>query len=319
MVIPRMRLEKLRQVDLNLLIVFAVIAEEKSATKASARLLLSQPAVSRALQRARSMFQDELVIRSSSGFELTLRGRKILQELEQLLPKIEALVVPTSFEPKKERSNFRISGPDNVCVALLPHLCRRYTTARYKVSFDFLPWQADAVDLLERGKLDLILHIDDGLLPSDLSSERLYREEWVCAVARQSKFGDRLTLKQYLAAEHLIVTTLPGVQNIPDKQLAALGAKRRSSVRMPYFGAALSCLAGTELVLTLTNGMRQMVENNSTLRLVKAPPELRPFHFLMVWHPRLGSDARHIWLREAMRQASPQESTFCAVLPPSTR
>jgi hypothetical protein len=54
-------------IDLNLLIIFAVIAEERSATKASARLLLSQPAVSRALQRARSMFQDELVIRSSSG------------------------------------------------------------------------------------------------------------------------------------------------------------------------------------------------------------------------------------------------------------
>jgi DNA-binding transcriptional LysR family regulator len=49
---------------LNLLIVFAVIAEEKSVTKASARLLLSQPAVSRALQRARSMFQDELMVRS---------------------------------------------------------------------------------------------------------------------------------------------------------------------------------------------------------------------------------------------------------------
>jgi hypothetical protein len=49
-----MRLEKLRQIDLNLLIIFAVIAEEKSVTKASTRLLLSQPAVSRALQRARS-------------------------------------------------------------------------------------------------------------------------------------------------------------------------------------------------------------------------------------------------------------------------
>jgi hypothetical protein len=94
------------------------------------------------------------------------------------------------------------------------------------------------------------------------------------------------------------------VQNIPDKQLAALGVKRRSSFRMPYFGAALSCLPGTELVLTLTNGMRQMVERNSTLRLVKAPQELRPFHFLMVWHPRLTTDARHSWLREAMRQVS---------------
>jgi len=172
-----MRLEKLRQVDLNLLIIFAVVAEERSVTKASARLLLSRPAVSRALQRARSMFQDELVVRSSSGFELTLRGRKILQELEQLLPKIEGLVAPSVFDPKAERSKFRISGPDNVCMALLPHLCRRYTTKGYKVSFDLLPWQADAVDMLERGNLELILHIDDGLLPSHLSSERLYREE----------------------------------------------------------------------------------------------------------------------------------------------
>jgi DNA-binding transcriptional LysR family regulator len=212
--------------------------------------------------------------------------------------------MPSVFDPKRERSNFRISGPDNVCIALLPRLCRRYTTERYKVIFDFLPWQADAADMLERGKLDLILHIDDGLLPSHFSCEKLYREDWICAVARQSKFGDRLTLKQYLAAEHLIVTTLPSVQNIPDKQLAGLGAKRRSSVRMPYFGAALSCLPGTELVLTLTSGMTQVVNRDSDLRLVKAPPELRPFHFLMVWHPRLATDPRHAWLREAMRQAA---------------
>ncbi|HEY1472159.1 MAG TPA: LysR family transcriptional regulator [Candidatus Acidoferrum sp.] len=66
---------------MNLLIIFAVIAEEKSVTKASARLLLSQPAVSRALQRARAALQDDLLVRSPAGFELTLRGRKILQEL----------------------------------------------------------------------------------------------------------------------------------------------------------------------------------------------------------------------------------------------
>jgi DNA-binding transcriptional LysR family regulator len=304
MVIAYMRLEQLRQVDLNLLIIFAVIAEEKSVTRAASRLLLSQPAVSRALQRTRAMLQDDLLVRSPAGFELTLRGRKILQEVEELLPKIEGLVMPSVFDPKRERSNFRISGPDNVCIALLPHLCRRYTTKNYKVNFDFLPWQADAADILERGKLDLILHIDDGLLPAHFSSEKLYREDWVCAVARQSKFGDRFTLKQYLAAEHLTVTTLPSVQNIPDKQLAALGGKRRSSVRMPYFGAALSCLAGTELVLTLTSGMARAVNRNSDLRLVKAPPELRPFHFLMVWHPRLTTDSRHVWLREAMRQAA---------------
>src|SRR5246127_3231042 len=98
-----MRLEKLRQVDLNLLITFAAIAEEKSVTAAASRLLLSQPAVSRALQRTRAMFEDDLLVRSPNGFELTLRGRKILEELEGLLPRLEHLVAPAVFDPTREK------------------------------------------------------------------------------------------------------------------------------------------------------------------------------------------------------------------------
>jgi DNA-binding transcriptional LysR family regulator len=301
MIMMAMRLEKLRQVDLNLLITFASIAEEKSITAAASRLLLSQPAVSRALQRARAMFQDDLLVRSPHGFELTLRGRKILQELEGLLPKMEHLVIPTLFDPTREKSAFRIAGPDNVCTVVIPRLCQRYANGRYQIQFEFVPWQTGIVDLLEHGQLDLILRIDDGLLPFHFHSERLYREEFICAVARDSDFGDRLSLKQYAAASHIAVSPLAGVQTIPDKRLAAVGAKRHSCIRVPYFGVALQCLPGTELVLTLTSGMTSVVKGDRKLRLVKAPQELHGFHFLMAWHPRLNTDPRHVWLREAMR------------------
>jgi len=301
MVMMSMRLEKLRQVDLNLLITFAAIAEETSITAAASRLLLSQPAVSRALQRARATFQDDLLLRSPNGFELTLRGRKILEELQALLPKMELLVAPNLFDPMREKSHFRISGPDNVCTVVLPRLCRQYGSGRYQVRFEFLPWQAGISELVERGQLDLILHIDQGLLPVHFQSERLYREDWICAVARDSHFGHRLSLRQYLAASHIVVAPYGGVQTIPDKQLAAVGAKRSSSIRVPYFGVALQCLPGTELVLTLTSGMTSVVKGDRRLRLVKAPQELHGFHFLMAWHPRLNTDPRHVWLREAMR------------------
>ena len=45
MLILIMRVTHLRQADLNLLIVFTVLAEERNVTRAAARLLLSQPAV----------------------------------------------------------------------------------------------------------------------------------------------------------------------------------------------------------------------------------------------------------------------------------
>ena len=296
-----MRLEKLRQADLNLLVTFAAIAEEKSITAAASRLLLSQPAVSRALQRARAMFQDALLVRSPNGFELTLRGRKILDELEGLLPRMENLVAPAVFDPMREKSHFRISGPDNACTVVLPRLCRQYAKECYQVQFEFWPWRSGIAELVEHGKLDLVLHIDDGLLPSHFQSERLYKEDWICAVARDSHFGDRLPFKEYLAANHIVVATYEGVQTIPDKQLAAVSKNRRSFIRVPYFGVALQCLPGTELVLTLTSGMTSAIKNDHRLRLVKAPQELHAFHFLMAWHPRLNSDPRHVWLRGAIR------------------
>jgi len=158
---------------------------------------------------------------------------------------------------------------------------------------------------VEHGQVDLVLHIDDGLLPVHFQSERLYRENWVCVVARDSRFGDRLSLKEYLAASHIVVGTYAGVQTIPDKQMAAVGENRRSCIRVPYFGVALQCLAGTELVLTLTSGMTSVVKRDRRLRLVKAPQELHGFHFLMAWHPRLDSDAPHVWLRQALRTIVP--------------
>jgi DNA-binding transcriptional LysR family regulator len=301
-----MRLEKLRKVDLNLLITFAAIAEEKSITAAARRLMLSQPAISRALQRARSMLQDELLVRSPRGFELTLRGQKILEELAILLPRMEKLVQPRVFDPRRETRNFRISGPDNACAVVLPELCKMMTRDPYRISFEFLPWQSSAAELLEHGQLDLALQIDEGLLPAHIQTEKLYREDWVCAVDRRSRIGEALTLEQYLAQEHIVVSTLPGVQTIPDKQLAALAVKRSSSLRVPYFAVALQCLVGTNLVLTLTAGMSSMVSRDRRLRLVKAPGELKGFGFLMAWHPRLQSDSSHLWLREALRRAVPE-------------
>ena len=299
-----MRLEKLRQVDLNLLITFAAIAEEKSVTAAASRLLLSQPAVSRALQRARTTFQDDLLVRSPDGFEPTLRGRKILQELEGLLPTMEHLVMPARFDPMREKSHFRIAGPDNVCTVVVPRLCRQYVNPRYQVQFEFLPWGSGIAELVEHGQIDLMLHIDVALLPSHFQSERFYREDWICVVARVSRVGDRLSLKQYLAAIHIAVAPRAGVQTMPERQLAALGAKLNSRIRVPYSGVALQCLPGTELVLTVPSGLSSVVKADRRLRPVKAPQELRGFHFLMAWHPRLNTDSRHVWLREAMRSTT---------------
>jgi DNA-binding transcriptional LysR family regulator len=87
-----MRVTQLRQADLNLLVVFSVLAEERNVSRAAKRLLLSQPAVSRALQRMRDTFHDDLLVRTAKGYEPTPQGERVLQELEIMLPKLDRLM-----------------------------------------------------------------------------------------------------------------------------------------------------------------------------------------------------------------------------------
>jgi DNA-binding transcriptional LysR family regulator len=57
----------LRQIDLNLLLVFDEILRQRSVTRAGDRLGLSQPAMSHALNRLRHQMKDQLFIRGAQG------------------------------------------------------------------------------------------------------------------------------------------------------------------------------------------------------------------------------------------------------------
>jgi len=72
---------------------------------------------------------------------------------------------------------------------------------------------------------------------------------------------------------------------------------------VPYLWAALRSVAGTDFMVTVPRRLGNSLEGDPTLRVLKPPPELRPFKYLMVWHRRMNSDAAHNWLRQTIRKA----------------
>src|ERR1700751_4149262 len=113
MFISIMRIEHLRQTDLNLLVVFTAVAEERNITRAASRLLLSQPAVTRALQRLRDTFHDDLLIRTSTGYEPTPKGQRLLQDLATMLPRLDRLMAGGDFDPPTEGATFPNAATDH--------------------------------------------------------------------------------------------------------------------------------------------------------------------------------------------------------------
>jgi DNA-binding transcriptional LysR family regulator len=297
-----MRITHLRQADLNLLVVFTALAEERNVTRAASRLLLSQPAVSRALQRLREMFHDDLLIRSPSGYEPTTKGKRLLQELSTMLPRLDRLLSGEDFDPRIEEATFRIAATDHASHVLCPLICRKVLPAAAKVSIEFVPFGGPTFEAIEKGRLDLLLNADDGYLPPHFASEMIFDDSFSCVAAKESKYPEVLTLKRYIAAQHVGVGIWGELQTLPDKRLAGIGEKRRCPIWVPYFTAAVRCVPGTHLLATVPSRIARLESTNLSLRILKPPEMLGRFSYLMAWHPRLNTDAAHIWLRRAIRE-----------------
>ena len=304
-----MRVAHLRQADLNLLIVFTVIAEERNVTRAAERLFLSQPAVSRSLQRLRDMFHDDLLIRTANGYEPTPKGQRLLQDLATMLPRLDRLMADGEFDPTTEEATFRIAATDHAAHLLVPLLCKSVLSRPTRAKFCFVPLYGGQYEALEKGRLDLVLNADHDTSAFHLSKEAIFEVDFVCVVSRKSRLKGAITLKQYLAAEHVAVDIIGGVQTHPDRSLEAIGEKRRCPLVVAQHTVAMRVAAVTDMIATVPRRMALLEAPRKATRILEGPAALGSFKYVMIWHERMQTDAAHIWLRSVIRETGKAIST----------
>jgi DNA-binding transcriptional LysR family regulator len=295
-----MRDEHLRRLDLNLLRALVVLLEERHVTRAAERCSLSQPAMSRTLERLRETFGDELLVRHGRAYARTPRGQRLLAELEILLPRLESLWQAGGFDPALCAERFQVAMTDHACIVVLPELAQRVAAAAPWARLEVAPWHDTRFEDLESGRLDLVLDVAGA--PATLVSETLFVDDFVCVVAPDHPLRTRrLTLAQYLQYPHVVVNVLSGQQTPVDRPLGALGQKRRIGLTVPYFAPAALAVAKTNMILTLPKRMARKLARGVALRTMFAPLEVKGFRYEMTWHPRSTSDPAHEWLRSQVR------------------
>ena len=288
------------QVDLNLLHILQALLEERHVTRAGNRCFLSQSAMSRAFERLREMFKDDLLIRTGRTYERTVRGERLLRDLENLLPRIAAMIRGEAFETEKSREKIRLALTDYASMVLLPALARRMRTYAPNMTLEVVGWHDRVYDDIESGRIDVALTPIP--VPASLQGEVLFEEDFVCVLGSQRKRpASRLTLKQYLDAPHAIVNVLAGQQTLVDRPLAELGLRRRVALIVPFFVPATLAILDTDLILTIPRRLAQSFQTMRELSIVKPPAAIRSFPYLMVWHPRLTGDLAQAWFREQVR------------------
>ena len=295
-----MQFSHIRRSDLNLLPALAVLLEERSISRAATRHNLSQPAMSRVLQRLRHTFGDELLVRTPKGYQLTSRAQQLRNELSAVLRDVDGLLRGGAFEPSKTEFHVRLCCSDYMSLAFTPRLVEKMSKLAPLSDLEVVPWHEHAFEDVNRGRIDVLLWAHHK--QAALHSEQIMETDEVCVLSANHPVPEGgLTLAKYLAYPHVRVGVLQGQLTMVDDQLTAAGHARRVGLQVPYFDTAVFAVQDTTMIATVPRLAAELYARRARVRIERPPFKFMPIRIMMRWHSSTDGDAALKWVRDLVR------------------
>ncbi|MBC7480574.1 MAG: LysR family transcriptional regulator [Rhizobacter sp.] len=303
-----------RTLDLNLLRVFDVVMAERNLTRAAERLSLTQPAVSNALKRLKESIGEELLTRAAAGVTPTPRAEALWPEVRNALGNLRAALAPGEFNPQADAASFRIAMADAAATTFVPYLVEQIERTQALANLRVLPLTTrDPSKLLERGEADLAVgHFPEAVAAlsidgDDASLRHLHlQESGFVGVMRQGHplAKGKLTLDDYCAAHHLLVSFSGRANGRADQALAVLGRERRVVLTVNQYFTAGKVVANSNLLTVLPASFVNAARFQETVVTRPLPFAMESLRVTMLWHMRHDRVSSHQWLRARLIEAA---------------
>src|SRR5690606_36530600 len=294
-------ISNLRQLDLNLLLVFDALMQEGNLTRAAERLHLSQSTVSNALARLRQQLGEELFLRHARGMSPTARATALYPPVRQALQLLQSGLSPAEPFNVQAPHSFNLSLNDYAQAALLPTL--QAHLAQVAPLVEVVAHGDDADNLLtrlENGALDVAidyLHFDS----PDLHYSSL-REEALVVIGRKDHpaFTGGLQLRDYQQARHVIVTPRAGRGSPLEIVLGSAKVRRQAALHLPNYLPIPAIVARTELLGTVPARLAETFAALFELQVAALPFDMPAVQISLIRHRQQQHDPAHIRLREQL-------------------
>jgi DNA-binding transcriptional LysR family regulator len=299
----------LAAIDLNLLVAFEALMEERHVTRAASRIGLAQPSMSSALRRLRDLFGDELFLRGPGGMQPTDKALALAQPIGAALEQIRGALAPgQGFDPATSRRRFAIAVTDYGDLVIVPALVALLRREAPGIDLVIRPITdaAAALAKLERSELDALI---GGHLPDSSASlrQQLFEERFVC-IRDRSHAADTtaLDIGEYAALPHALFSAAggDGLPSAIDDVLARQGLKRRIAVTLPHVVAVPFTVAGTDLIATMAERVARRFAESAGVAVLPLPFESPAFAIDLVHARRALADPALRWLAEAITRAA---------------
>ncbi|HXW28316.1 MAG TPA: LysR family transcriptional regulator [Xanthobacteraceae bacterium] len=299
----------LRGIDLNLLVVFDALMAERHVTRAARHNGLSQPAMSKALNRLRHLLDDRLFERREGRMEPTPRALELAGPIHSALSDISrTLTLQSPLDPRQIVATLRIATIDLHQTTLLPALVAALRRDAPGVDIQVRAIERHRLhDQLAMGELDLAI-APPLVGMRDLRAEPLWMDHLVTLIGADNPIALPMTLDTFAAAPHVVdaghVQVAPDGQgtSLVDSILAERGLRRRIAVVLPSSAGVPFVVAATDLIATLPNRIIKDLATIPEVRVIPAPlprVEVSPH---IIWHPRTQNAPLCSWLRAVIKQ-----------------
>ena len=281
----------LRSIDLNLLVVLDALLDEAHVSRAAARLNLSQPATSSALDRCRHLFDDPLLERGKGGMRLTPKAEALRDPLKVLLAGIAA-VVDAPEEPLSEiRRTVRIVTADHPGIVIAGPLHRALARTAPGIDLVIQPWHGapTALESLARGASDIVLSVFPTIDEAAFHRETLLEEHYVVAMRKGHPAVEGFCLDNWLAYPHVLVSGRGDTRSDLDDRLAALGRTRRIGIVVPSFLMVPPLLEDGDLI-AMTPSHCLPPDASDRFDILPPPIPVPGFPLHLAWHRRRDRD-----------------------------
>jgi len=300
-------MDKLRNLDLNLLLPFAALYRTGSVKLAAQELHLSQSAFSHALARLRQTLDDELFVRSQNRMCPTAKAEKLAPQINQALAILgDGLAATEQFDPASSNREFRIAATDYTQLSLLPALLQRLRDEAPNIRIRIEHPGPDAFSRLKAREIDYLL----GYSHNQASSDDILEYRWIsdryCLLAARNHplLTAQPDLELYLELEHLVLNPFGEHTGIVDQTLKNLGHQRRVSLLTPNLLVAPFLIAGSEQVAAYPLRLAQRVGQLLPLQILELPFEMPEYQLQFYCHRLNAGESEFKWLTQRLLQAA---------------
>lgn len=289
------------ELDLNLLYVLVALDDCRSVSDAAVKLHRSQPAVSSALGKLRKFFDDPLFVRIGNSMQPTPRGRSVVGSARGILGRIGADIIATPvFDPANLTGPIAIAMSDVGEIVFLPKLLKnlRRLAPQACINAVSLP-AAQIADALESGALDLAMGYFPDLKKNNFFQQVLFADGFTGLLRADHPLSTKkLSLKQFLQLEHIVVRAESRSQEVIEGYLKRKRIQRRVVLTTPHFGSAPVIVAQSDLMVTVPEPLAQYFSAASPqVRVVDLPFPSPRIPLRQIWHRKFHHDPRSRWLR----------------------